>query len=156
MQHFRSLGLPGPKDEDWLYTSVAPLAGAPLPPARASQYPPTSLAAHRFALGFENAPRLVFLNGRYEASLSNVDELPEGVKLDSFWASRDAEGLRQDGFARVADMTRHPFVALNTAFLADGVRLRIAARASRWTARSRCSTCTRRRPSRSPYTRASW
>ena len=128
MEHFKRLGLPGPRDEDWLYTNVTPLAGGAFPPARASQYPPTSLAAHRFALGFEKSPRLVFLNGRYEASLSYLSELPAGVELESFWASRDADGvLPADGFTTVADMSRHPFVALNTAFIADGVRLKIPA-----------------------------
>jgi Fe-S cluster assembly protein SufD len=127
MQHFRELGLPRPKDEDWLYTNVRPLAGGAFPPARASEHPPTSLAAHRFALGLERSARIVFLNGRFEASLSDVAALPAGAELRSFWSLQDTEGaLRREGFATVADMTRHPFVALNTAFIADGALLRLA------------------------------
>jgi len=124
--HFRAQGLPGRKHEDWLYTNTAPLAAAPLPLAPRAEHIPASLAAHRFALGVEDGPRLVFLNGRFEASLSKTDDLPEGVVLVHGAALRDEEHahLRAD-LGTVADVTRHPFVALNTAFLHDGFVLHV-------------------------------
>ena len=122
---FRELGLPRSRDEDWLYTNVQPLARGHFAPAPAAEHPPTSLAAHRFTLGMEAAPRLVFLNGRYEASLSNTTKLPPGVELDSLAALRASGELEQLG--TVADAAKHPFVALNQAYLDDGAVVRIQA-----------------------------
>ena len=120
---FRALGLPSSRDEDWLYTNVTPLARGHFPPAPAAAHPPTSLSAHRFMLGMDDGPKLVFLNGRFEASLSNTADLPHGVHVDSL------STLRADGevaeLGQVADAAQHPFVALNQAYLDDGAVVRI-------------------------------
>jgi len=122
---FRALGLPSSRDEDWLYTNVRPLARGHFPPAPASVHPPTSLAAHRFALGLEEGPRLVFLNGRYEASLSSTAELPAGVHVTNLAACRDRGAL--EALGSVAQAVKHPFVALNQAYLDDAALVHVEA-----------------------------
>lgn len=125
LEAFRTLGLPSSRDEDWLYTNVAPLARGHFPPAPASAHPPASLAAHRFTLGMDSGPCLVFLNGRFEASLSRTEDLPAGVEVTSLAASREAGPIEELGTA--ADVSAHPFVALNQAHLDDGALVRVAA-----------------------------
>ena len=120
---FRSLGLPSTRDEEWLYTNVTPLARGHFPPAPAAEHPPTSLSAHRFTLGMDDGPKLVFLNGRYEASLSNTADLPEGVSIRSLAAVRADEEVA--GLGDVASAAKHPFVALNQAYLDDGALVHV-------------------------------
>ncbi len=126
MDHFRAQGIPGPKHEDWLYTNTTPLAKSLLPIAPRAVEVPGSLAAHRFTLGVEEGTRLVFLNGRYEPSLSSTEGLPEGVVLVHGAALRDEEhaDLRAE-LGTVADPAKHPFAALNMAYLYDGFVLRV-------------------------------
>lgn len=123
LSDFRALGLPSSRNEDWLYTDVRPLARGHFPPAPASAHPPTSLAAHRFMLGLDDGPKLVFLNGRYEAALSNHADLPPGVEVGSLAVLREQGELPELGTA--ADASQHPFVALNQAYLDDGAVVRI-------------------------------
>lgn len=128
MEQFREQGIPGPKHEDWLYTNTAPIAQSLLPFAPRAVHVPASLAAHRFALGVEEGPRLVFLNGRFEASLSSTEGLPAGVTLIHGAALRDeAQADLRAELGSVADISEHPFAALNTAFLHDGFVLRVPA-----------------------------
>ncbi|MDA1193717.1 MAG: Fe-S cluster assembly protein SufD [Planctomycetota bacterium] len=130
LAHFAELGLPTSRDEDWLYTDVRPLAREAFPPAPPPAHPPASLAAHRFALGLERGPRLVFLNGRYAPALSFVNDLPAGVTLTSFAALR-ASGSSMDwieaALGRAADTSAHPFVALNQAYLDDAAIVHVKA-----------------------------
>ncbi len=127
-EQFRAQGIPGPKHEEWLYTNLTPLARTALPLAPRPGEVPTSLAAHRFTLGVETGPRLVFLNGRFEPTLSSTSGLPDGVVLIHGAALRDEEHaeLRKE-LGTVADTSVHPFAALNTAFLNDGFVLRVPA-----------------------------
>ena len=124
MQQFRDLGLPGPKDEDWIYTNTAPLRRESFPSAPAASMVPASLSAHRFALGLDDSPRLVFLNGRYEPSLSIVTGLPEGVVLTNLASAGGDDDIRAR-FGAQADAGVHAFAALNAAFHLDGAYLLI-------------------------------
>ena len=126
MEQFRIQGIPGPRHEDWLYTNTAPLAKSMLPFAPRAVNVPASLAAHRFTLGVQKGARLVFLNGRFEPSLSSTNGLPEGVTLVHGAALREEKHapLRAE-LGTVVDIAQHPFAALNTAFLHDGFVLRV-------------------------------
>jgi Fe-S cluster assembly protein SufD len=124
---FTDLGMPGPRDEDWLYTNTARLRRQHFKLAPPPAHPVTSIAAHRFALGMDDGPRLVFLNGRYEASLSRSADLPEGVRVLALSEAihvAPADVKRRLG--QVAHAEMHPFAALNTAFLQDGAYIELA------------------------------
>ncbi len=67
-------GLPGARVEAWKYTSLRALS------ARGFSAPvPVNVDAAVVA-GIA-APRLVFVNGRYDAALSDRSDLPDGVEL---------------------------------------------------------------------------
>ena len=114
-------GLPGARVEAWKYTSLRALsargftAAAPVPvdPAVVAGIP---------------APRLVFVNGRYNAALSDRSGLPEGVELRPM-----SEALRGDDpravsvFGRRFDRADEIFARFNAALAVEGVRVSVAA-----------------------------
>jgi len=77
---YEGLRLPTPRDEDWRFTDLAPIAKAELGLIRA----PGALTATDiapFLFGQAEWPRLVFANGRFQSALSRVTGLPAGVRF---------------------------------------------------------------------------
>ena len=127
LARFAELGFPTTHQEDWRFTSVAPIAETPfaLPVRRA--VPATRRVAPLF-LPVESACRLVFVNGRYSEELSSADGLPRGVRAGSLAAALESEPqLLEQHLARHAAYAANPFGALNTAFLGDGAFVHVAA-----------------------------
>lgn len=124
VERFAELGFPTSRDEDWKYTSLAPLEKFRFRPLLdgAPEEPAPELIA-RFALG-EASNRLVFVDGRHSAKLSAAGPLPGGVRLLSLAEALVTDtGLVEAHLARHADHGRHGFTALNGAFLQDGLFL---------------------------------
>src|SRR5216117_4146072 len=79
---FAELGFPTMKQEEWLFTSVAPIAETRFALARSGGPPPSgpaSCAIDRFGPRGATHRRLVFVNGRHAPALSAIDGLPAGV-----------------------------------------------------------------------------
>ncbi len=119
---FRALPLPGPRTEDWRFTSIASLLKVPfaLPPADARadgvDLPP---------LPTPDTLRLVFVNGRFQPGLSALADVPGGVTVGSLAAV--PEGSVPAGtLGGVADYEDNAFTALNTGLLHDGAFLSVA------------------------------
>jgi Fe-S cluster assembly protein SufD len=127
IDRFAERGLPTSRDEEWKYTSLAPLVATPLDlAADAARKMPSEEDLARFSMGPVSWSRLVFVDGRYAAKLSTVRPLPPGGRLGSL-----AEALITDeptvrahlaGAAAEADGA---FGALNAAFWADGAFLHV-------------------------------
>src|SRR5690606_79930 len=68
--------------------------------------------------------RLVFVDGLYAPELSNLPEFPSGVAIANLDAAA-AHGSETVAahLTRHASIHEHPFAALNTAFLQDGLHL---------------------------------
>ena len=120
LSRFLTLGFPTTRDEEWRFTSVAPIA------ERAFALAQTSPAArHRDIAPLRShdafGAELVFVDGRLAPALSTADALPRGVRVGSLAdvTAGHAEGIASH-LARVAQFDRRPFVAFNTAFFADG------------------------------------
>jgi Fe-S cluster assembly protein SufD len=125
MDHFIATGFPTKKNEDWHFTSPAAIAEVDWLPLRdaSGQVQPDDLA--QFTLGLD-APRLVFVNGRYVAGLSSLSGLPSRVRvldLASHWNDAAAENW----LTKIATPTRDAFTALNTAFTVDGAIVHVPA-----------------------------
>ena len=116
---FAELGFPGPRDEDWKYTRVAPLTKRPFRLASKLCVGLDEDDIAPFLLDGVDCHRMVFVNGWYTPQLSRPGKLPEGVVLGSL-AQLLAESpeLVRPWLATGPD--RSGFEALNTAFLADG------------------------------------
>ena len=126
---FAALGFPTMKQEAWRFTSVAPIAEQhfTLAPPLVSRLPSPAVV-ESLALGL--GPRIVVVDGRYAPGLSSLAGLPEGVQATSLAAAtRAGPGgeLAQRHLARYAPWQDNAFAALNTAFLADGAFVHIAA-----------------------------
>lgn len=119
---FAALGFPTTRDEEWKYTSVAPIARATFrlatPEDGRSLTPDTPLP-----LGDVTRCRLVFINGVFAPRLSVVEGLPDGVVVGSLSAmAQEAEAVERH-LARYARWDDRAFVALNTALMTDGAFL---------------------------------
>jgi Fe-S cluster assembly protein SufD len=124
---FIQVGFPTTKWEDWRFTPV------------------TAIAQGRFASGPENAAtseaaewvsqaslagmacRLVFVNGRLQPDLSQLDGLPEGLAVGGLADDLDSDGGIASGvLGRQANIEHSPFTALNAALFRDGAAIRLA------------------------------
>ncbi len=118
---FGELGFPTTKDEDWRFTSVAPIAQTPFARPGDDRTEPPPHALDPFTFAGLTCSRLVFVNGRFSPTLSSLGQLPAGVKVGSlaraFTAGRD---VLERHLAQYAGFHEDAFCALNTAFLEDG------------------------------------
>ncbi len=120
---FVELGFPTPRDEDWKFTNVAPIARREFELAAEDVKLPSEAELAGFGLTAAEAERVVFVNGRYVSALSHVEReaLPEGVIVGSL-----AEALEKHTDLVKAELSQHLdyegdfFSALNTAFMEDG------------------------------------
>ncbi|HXI53823.1 MAG TPA: Fe-S cluster assembly protein SufD [Candidatus Saccharimonadales bacterium] len=125
---FAQVGFPTTRQEDWRFTSLAPLSKLPLQPAEetARDLTPADLAA--FPLADLPATRLVFVDGRYSARLSVVPTPGAGVQIGSLAATLAAAAdLAQPYLGRLVQNEANPFVGLNNAFFQDGAFIHVPA-----------------------------
>lgn len=122
MQETVASGLPSQRDERWKYTALRALS------ARSFVAAADTPRLHPAALDDIPSPRLVFVNGRIEPALCRLDELPEGLGVDTLSAALASAD------PRVAALLAHPFheadeafARLNTALATDGALVRVAA-----------------------------
>ena len=117
---FENLGLPGPKAEAWKYTPLAALAGLPF------QLPaPVALGAAEiapFLIGDAGATRLVFVNGRFDPSLSDTLSVASGATIASLRLALE----HGDDLDLPPDAADRSLTALNQALTTDGCLIRLA------------------------------
>ncbi|WP_319379865.1 Fe-S cluster assembly protein SufD [Thiomicrorhabdus sp.] len=121
-------GFPTQKDEDWQYTRLTGFlqnlfAVGEVPSVTADQ-----VAAYLpdFAVF-----KLVFVNGRFQASLSDdVSQLPKGVRFNASadWLAADESASAL--FGKRDAIADEPFANLNSALMQDGFVLQLANNAS--------------------------
>ena len=122
-KRFHEVGLPTVKDEDWKYTNIAPLSELEFQ------------ISSQFELTEENQLKaycdpseinIVFVNGVFSTKLSNLKNLPAGVKITSL-----AQAVAASDPQISTLLERHnlknadAFVALNHALITDGAYIHI-------------------------------
>ena len=113
-------GLPGARSEAWKYTPLRALERRAFAAPGAATVDPAALAAIP-------APRMVFVNGRYDAGLTDLAGLPDGAMpspLSGVLASgdpRDANFLE-----RRYERADEPFARLNAALAREGAVVRVS------------------------------
>jgi Fe-S cluster assembly protein SufD len=117
MARFAALGFPTTRQEEWRFTSVAPLVEGAFAPAPSAGRPGPVFAG--------GGPlRMVFVNGRYAAQQSSLAGLPPGVRVGNLAAllagAGGAGAFVERHLGRAATLADNPFAALNTAFVSDG------------------------------------
>jgi Fe-S cluster assembly protein SufD len=120
IDRFAERGFPGPRDEEWRFTPLAPLLQVRFQLAVSRDSGPAASALEEFGFDAGDAHRLVFVNGRFSPDLSKTGTLAKGV-----FAGNLEDALRRNPGQVHAQLTKHarfeeaPFAALNTAFLRD-------------------------------------
>jgi len=121
-EHFRRLGVPSRKHEDWRITNITPLGKERLlrqDGKAAITASPEDLAP--FAYPGLKCDTIVFLNGRFEASLSSIGATPDGVIISSLGEAIESHGqLVRAHLAKYVETEDDAFPALNTAEFTDG------------------------------------
>ena len=119
------------------------VGGATMPAANALPVALRALANRSFAPGDPTAapdtallaaipsPRLVFVNGAFDAGLSQLGELPDGVELRPLSQALAGDDPRAVSvLARRYERADEPFARFNAALATEGVLLRVQAGAS--------------------------
>jgi Fe-S cluster assembly protein SufD len=120
IDRFAERGFPGPRDEEWRFTPLAPLLHVPFQLAVRRPMSAAASALEQFGFDTGEGSRLVFINGQFTPELSRSRALPKGAFVGNL-----NDALQQYPEQVQAHLTRHanfesaPFAALNTAFLRD-------------------------------------
>ena len=125
LARFAELGFPTTKNEQWLFTNVAPIAQTAFRPAedREAEVIAGEIGEHLFD---PDCCRLVFVNGRFSSRHSAVQALPDGVKAGSLAAALRTDPKRiEPHLAQHAAYHENAFAAINTALMADGAFVHI-------------------------------
>ena len=123
-KRFAEVGFPTTRNEDWRFTNVTPIAEAAFPLAQGSFKQAASLIA---GVNVPGAVRLAIVNGVFVPALSDLSALPKGVRIVGLRDGvRDASDGLEQHVTRVFNIDAHPFAALNTSLLDDGVAIFIA------------------------------
>ncbi|MEX2312073.1 MAG: Fe-S cluster assembly protein SufD, partial [Rhodospirillales bacterium] len=129
-RRFTELGLPTQKLESWKYTRLRPLDGTCYQPVAASDDTPRIDAVPGIA---GTQARIVFVNGRLRDDLSNLGDLPEGVRFmpletmlrdDPEWVEAHLGTVAGDGPDR--GESDQAMLALNEAMMDSGFVLHVA------------------------------
>jgi Fe-S cluster assembly protein SufD len=124
MDRFSALGFPTTRDEDWHFTSVTPIAERVFKAVPVRNGPVTLSPADvaMLVIGDPDWHRLVFVNGRFEPSLSAFAGLPADVRITTLAeALKESPEFVAEHLGRLAGGEGQSFTALNTAFAHDGV-----------------------------------
>ena len=125
LEKFEAVGFPTTRDEDWHFTSVAPIAERTFRPVRPSTTTLSEEGVAPFTYGQADWHLMVFVNGRFEPALSSFVELDVDVQVMTFSeALKEAPELLAERLGTLAPAGQ-AFTALNTAFMADGVVIRV-------------------------------
>jgi Fe-S cluster assembly protein SufD len=121
LERFSALGFPTTRDEEWRFTSVAPIADTRFVLAANGASELRSQDLDRLQLPGGALATLVFANGRYVPAASHTGRLPDGTRIESLAQAVARPGNEVEAhLCRAANVDQHAFTALNTASLADG------------------------------------
>ncbi|MFN2309212.1 MAG: Fe-S cluster assembly protein SufD [Gammaproteobacteria bacterium] len=128
IKQFMERGLPSPRDEAWRYTRLDRLTDQDWSLPQPAPSGPSERAIAELILDPAPAARLVFVNGRWDAALSDTPRLDEGMRIASLHQMLEEEpGLIAPWLGLATDANPSTFTALNTALINDGLYLHIPA-----------------------------
>jgi Fe-S cluster assembly protein SufD len=120
-ERFLDRGFPTTNDEDWRFTSVAPLTSMEfsLDAGNGREHGSSLVRSH---LGEDwKRHEIVFVNGRFSPELSAIGELPPGVVVESLASALESYPEEVEAvLSLIPAASATVFSDLNRAFLADG------------------------------------
>jgi len=125
---FSAKGFPDPREEEWRWTNVSPIAGLDFTDADQSAVAAVSAeSVLALAPSLAEGPRLTLVDGLFHAAASNLADLPEGLKLHPLAAvlAEDPTSV-SELLGQQAEGRLNRFVSMNTALMRDGVVIEVA------------------------------
>lgn len=123
---FNEIGFPGRKDEEWRFTNIAPIEQTIFTspdPSRAYRNLEDAMA--RFMIAGLDAHRVVFINGVYQPTLSNISPTP-GLRIGTIEdAIEHGDTVFGANFGEYTHDNNNAFTALNSAWFQNGAFVRI-------------------------------
>jgi Fe-S cluster assembly protein SufD len=133
-QRFAEAGFPDPRQEEWKYTNVRPIASKPFVRPTLPMAPEDERweAVRERLIPLESAElavyRVVLVDGVFAPALSRLEGLPEGVRLQSLREALDTHPAAVEPLLGTLAHDRYSsFVSANLAFLQDGLLLQLPA-----------------------------
>lgn len=121
LERFNRLALPSTRVEAWKYTNLRDLAKTPFEIAEELSVSETLDLSDQVAMGSDMPHRLVFTNGLFNAALSHVEMLPQGVIITNLEDALTNHGnLVRPHLERLYSLEEDALLALNTAFMMNG------------------------------------
>jgi Fe-S cluster assembly protein SufD len=121
---FAAQGFPTTRDEEWRFTSVAPIADTAFVAAEPLHVSAADLAPWTFSA--DAAAELVFVNGFFMPALSRVSDLAAGLEVGPLSLVLSAGGAEvQPYLTKIVPADASAFTALNTAFAEEGAFVRV-------------------------------
>lgn len=124
---FAAAGFPGPREEDWRFTSLAAVAKTPFSPATRLETPGSYGV---FVLGDAPGPMPVFENGAFIAENSAPvppDLAAAGLRVEPIGRTLRDDPAAVEAFVARAAEGADPFAALNLALFEGGAYVRVPA-----------------------------
>jgi Fe-S cluster assembly protein SufD len=126
LQTFRTTGFPTTKHEEWKYTNLKRIV------EKVYEQPTTvnTSTVEKYLLPLDGlqANVLVFVNGQYQPSLSNITPQAQVTILPLAEALQSHVELIKQHFGKYATHSKDAFVAMNTAFAEQGVFIHVEAK----------------------------
>ena len=121
IDRFASIGFPTTRDENWRFTNFSKLAEKEFRIRNGDSGHAHGSIGEGDELGWQAANRIVFVDGEYDAVLSSVEALPDGVLVGDLASAvtRDERAVAGN-LTQVAENIDNPFEALNAAFMREG------------------------------------
>lgn len=125
IEAFEARGFPGAREEAWRKMRLKPVIAEHFRAAETAGTVPQALIERLGEVG--EGYRMVFVDGRFDAGLSDFEGLPAGLTVTPLSAYAESAPERvAEALGSRADIDWHPFAALNTAFFADGALVHAA------------------------------
>lgn len=125
MASFERQGFPTRRLEAWKNANLTAMTQQHFPVAPSGGAVDGALAG--IAALVPEALRLVFVDGHFSTSHSDLGSLPEGLRVQSLRkALAGGDATLEAHYGRYAEVEKHPFAALNTALAQDGVLIDVA------------------------------
>ncbi|TNG01227.1 MAG: Fe-S cluster assembly protein SufD, partial [Gammaproteobacteria bacterium] len=126
LQSFGEQGFPTLRIEDWKYTNIRPIEKRQFKLVQEVDREIDSETLKRYLFNDLPCHLMVFVDGRFSTSLSDVTDLPDGMVIkDLTTALKEHSDLMQTHLGSTTDISSNGFAAMNMAFMSDGALIKI-------------------------------
>jgi len=122
---FSELGFPTLRDEDWRFTNLTPISKGKFKiNGNAVRIDQDTIKNYLF--NDLDTYLLVFVNGKFNRDLSDINDIPEGVTISPLSEARNKnKDILSENIGKYLNIETEAFNALNTAFFEDGVFINV-------------------------------